>query len=67
MTEFEAIRIGNVPFYRVGCRKCGEAGAWMIYANEKGELRAKHMCGHVSKLQLVEKPDIQEYSTRLFQ
>lgn len=71
MTEFPCIRIGNKPFYRVSCRKCGTSSLdkpdWKFFSSEDGQFRALHVCGHVSTLQIVEKPDPKGHDMRFFQ
>lgn len=68
MTElFPLIRIGNKPFYQVGCRRCGKGGSWEIFVSEDEKFRALHPCGYVSILVIVDKPDAKANDMRFFQ
>jgi hypothetical protein len=57
---------GEPSFLEIACRSCAKGGEWKLYTDGKGNFRAKHSCGHVSKFELKDKPDPKVYSLRSF-
>lgn len=58
--------MSSQQFSEVGCRSCGKGGNWKFETDGEGRFRATHSCGHVSKFEIVDKPDERGISMRFF-